>query len=156
MTFFQKAGKLSYRKQSIGKFIAKLKNAHFPHFQLAGQGVNTIKKQKFFSNNLSTKSFLSAGTYRHIQTQKLSPKTPKCLICRISKHIQAHTGNSLVYLRTRRPGVRIPHGVPKEKCLILLELSTFFCFYMEKVQIFKNRKRVFSLQFINYLSTSST
>lgn len=37
VTFFQKAGKLSYRKQSIGKFIAKLKNAHFPHFKSSGQ-----------------------------------------------------------------------------------------------------------------------
>ena len=35
VAFFQKVGKLSYRKHSIEKFIAKLKNAHFPHFWLA-------------------------------------------------------------------------------------------------------------------------
>ena len=37
-----------------------------------------------------------------------------------------------------------------------MNLALFFCFYMRKVRFLKNRKRVFSPQFINYLSTSST
>ena len=89
MTFFQKAGKLSYRKQSIGKFIAKLKNAHFPHFQLAGQGVNTIKKQKFYIEQFINKVlFISRHIQAHTDT-KIKPENSEVLDL---PYKQAHTG----------------------------------------------------------------
>ena len=47
---------------------------------------------QFFSNNLSTKSFLSAGTYRHIQAHtdtKIKPENSEVLDL---PYKQAHTG----------------------------------------------------------------